>query len=135
MEYATATTQVQAQVVESGVDPLRIVIGGVVAKQRCFQQQHTAEVEIVAHTACLIIDDGMAHHLSAFHLIAGGIDHRGVGLYGHAQQPLDSIEPQRQRTILQTEQRIASFCRCTDFAYRSRRHQPPQTTDSQFKNM
>ena len=94
VQQLALAAQVEPEVVESG-----ILIGGEfwltgpVAKQLAAYQQQRAEVEVVAHRACLIVNGGMPLHapcpVLGSLLVVVGVDEGGMTVGGCVQQALN----------------------------------------------
>ena len=67
--------------------------GCVFVQQTGTYEQQSAEVEIVAQTAFLIIDDRMWLTLSVGNRIKISINHSRTSIVSHAQHSVDSVLP------------------------------------------
>ena len=100
--------QIQPQFVKARIQVIGI---GLLAKERVqkprVNEHHRAEVEVVAQTALLVINDGMQQLLAVLHLIAVAENHRSTCLTRHSLQPLHGIKPQLKGRRLHHYQRVA----------------------------
>ena len=86
MEDTALAAEEEAEGVETRI--LVVVLArlhGEGVEQRGLDEQQRAEVEVVADTAYLIVDDGVILALALHDVVMVGIDHGGIGVGGDAQ--------------------------------------------------
>ena len=90
MEQLTVATQKEAQGIEPGVAIIVLTsLHGEGVEQRRLDQPQRTEIEIVAYTALLIVDDGVILSLGFGDVVVVGIDHGGIRVRGNAQHAVE----------------------------------------------
>ena len=90
MEDAALTAQEEAEGVETCILVVALTgLHGEGVEQGCLDEPEAAEVEVVADTACLVVDDGMGRSLAVYDVVVVGIDHGGIGVGGDAEHTVE----------------------------------------------
>ena len=85
MEDLGFSADVQAQVVESGILVVCLLLfGGIVVQKRRAYKYELSEVEVVANAALLVVDGGMLLGQSVLLYVAVGVHHSGTAVGSHA---------------------------------------------------
>ena len=92
VEYLCLATDVQAQVVQSGILIVGFLLfGGIVVQKRRAYEYELSEVEVVAYATLLIVDGRMLLYLSVLLYIAVGVHHSGTAVSSHTQHTVKGV--------------------------------------------
>ena len=105
MDQAALCAKEEAQGIEGGVAETYVAVGEEVLEQLGAHHEQTAEVEIIAHTAFLIIYDGMRSDHARLLFVAVGIYHGGLRVLRHGEHTFQSAIAEAQLLGLQVEHR------------------------------
>ena len=109
-----ALRQLQAQVVEPGEAAVGLHTGGSFLQGVGAEQEHGAEVEVVAQRALLVVDDGGDGLLAVLQLVMVGVGHGGAAVFQDAHHALQGEHAQAEDGVLGVEQGVGGFGLCGD---------------------
>ena len=76
---------------------------GILTKSVATDEHQRTKIEVVTHTAQLIVDNGMSNRLAVLDRVVVAVDHHGTGLVGHLLQALKSIVSEGERRGLHVQ--------------------------------
>ena len=113
--------QTQAQVVETGGIVLDVDAGGSLLEVGGVEEEHRAEVEIVAERAELVVDDGRVGLLAFDYGVRVGVHHAGLGVTGEADKAVEGEVAHDQVVVFSVEQSVLGTGGSGDFLHGGRR--------------